>query len=107
MNLIYQVAVNFNHRFIMLNRAIEREESDAILPERSVQRHSATSLETARSLANGPSWGGGLREKYAFYVPQELQRFLSLFCLWADLNGGEASLHWKANILSLFSIMTL
>ena len=24
-----------------------------------MQRHSVTSLETARSLANGPSWGGG------------------------------------------------
>ena len=29
-----------------------------ILPDRSVQRHSVTSLETACSLANGPSWGG-------------------------------------------------
>ena len=35
------------------------EESDAILPDRSVQRHSVTSLETARTVANGPSWGGG------------------------------------------------
>ena len=25
----------------------------------NVQRHNVTSLETARSLANGPSWGGG------------------------------------------------
>ena len=39
--------------------AREREESDAILPDRSVQRHSVTSLETARSLGNVPSWGGG------------------------------------------------
>ena len=39
--------------------AREREESDAILPDRSVQRHSETSLETARSLANVPSWGVG------------------------------------------------
>ena len=38
--------------------ARERKESDAILPDRSVQRHSVTSLEIARSLANGPSWGG-------------------------------------------------
>ena len=37
----------------------EREESDAILPDRSVQRHSVTSLETARSLANGHSLSGG------------------------------------------------
>ena len=32
-----------------------------ILPNQNVQRHSVTSLETARSLANGHSWeeGGG------------------------------------------------
>ena len=29
------------------------------MPDRRVQRHSVTSLETARSLANGRSWGGG------------------------------------------------
>ena len=27
--------------------------------------------------------------------------------LWAELNGGKNSLHWKANMLPLFSIMTL
>ena len=27
--------------------------------------------------------------------------------LWAELNGGENSLHWKTNMLPLFSIMTL
>ena len=27
--------------------------------------------------------------------------------LWAELNGRENSLHWKANMLPLFSIMTL
>ena len=78
-----------------------------------MQRHSVTSLETARSLANGPSWGGGgvQREKYVFGVPLELQRLLSLFfcgrSLWAGLNRGENSLHWKVNMLPLFSIMTL
>ena len=69
-----------------------------------MQRHSVTSLETARSLANGPSLGG---EKHVFCVPQELQSLLSLFCLWEELSGGENSLHWKANMLPLFSIMTL
>ena len=29
------------------------------MPDRRVQRHSVTSLETARSLANGRRWGGG------------------------------------------------
>ena len=27
--------------------------------------------------------------------------------LWVELNGGENSLHWKANMLPVFSIMTL
>ena len=27
--------------------------------------------------------------------------------LWAELNGEENSLHWKANMLPLFSIVTL
>ena len=51
--------------------------------------------------------GGGLEEKYVFCVPRELQRLQTLFCLWAEFNGGENSLHWKANVLPLFSIMTL
>ena len=37
-----------------------QEETDANFPDQNVQRHSVTSLETARSLANDPS-GGGLR----------------------------------------------
>ena len=51
------------HRAIILNKTKclqrEREESDANFPVQNVQRHSMTSLVTARSLANGPSWGGG------------------------------------------------
>ena len=31
---------------------------------------------------------GGLREKYVFCVPRELQRLLSLFCLWEESVGG-------------------
>ena len=37
----------------------KREESDANFPDRNVQRHSVTSLATARSLANRPYLGGG------------------------------------------------
>ena len=73
-----------------------------------------TALETARSLANGPSWwvGGGVREKYVFCDPLELRRLVTLFCLerslWESLNGWENySLHWNSNMLPLFSIMTL
>ena len=68
--------------------AREREESDVNFPDQNVQRHSVTLLETARSLANGPSWRGRLREKYVFCVPRELQRLLSLFCLWEESVGG-------------------
>ena len=68
--------------------AREREESDANFPDQNVQRLSVTSLETERSLANGPGLGEGLREKYVFCVPWELQRLLSLFCLWEESVGG-------------------
>ena len=36
--------------------------------------------------------------------------YLSFVCersLWAELNGGENSLHWKANMLPLVGIRTL
>ena len=67
--------IGLDHRVIILNRgaclAIEREESDANIPDQSVQRHSVTSLETAVSLAKGPSCGceGLLREKYVLRYP--------------------------------------
>ena len=35
------------------------EETDANFTDLNMQRHSVTSLENARSLANCPSWGGG------------------------------------------------
>ena len=83
---------NLNHRDIILNRGImprkKTEESDAILRNRSVQRRCVTSFETAHPLANGPGWGEGWREKYVFCVPRELQRLLSLFCLWEESVGG-------------------
>ena len=46
------------HRIIILRERLarEREESDAII---ILTDRILTSLETARSLANGPSWGGG------------------------------------------------
>ena len=110
-----------NHRvIILLERACLHTKIGRNLCEFS-RPECSTSHETARSLANGPSWGGGrgrvvegrgLKEKYVFCVPWELQRLLSLFfvyerSLWAELNGGENSLHRKANMLPLFSIMTL
>ena len=67
------------------------EETDANFTDQNVQRHSVTSHETARSLAYGPSWGGGggwLKEKYKFCFPRELQRLLPLFCQWEESVGG-------------------
>ena len=51
------------HSVIILNRGSmphkRTGKSDAIIADRNVQRHCLTSLETARSLANGTSWGEG------------------------------------------------
>ena len=94
--------------------AREREESGAILPDRSVQRHSVTLLETARSLANCPIWGGKRRgwgrSMYFAFLGNCSVSYLSFVygrSLGAELNDGENFLHWKANMLPLFSIMTL
>ena len=78
-----------------------------------MQRHNMTSLETARSLANGPSWEGGGRlgrGMYSAFPGNCSVSYLSFVygrSLWAELNGGGNSLHWKANMLPLFSFMTL
>ena len=85
------------------------KESDANFPDQNVQRCSVTSLETARSLANGPSWG--LLEKYVFCVPRELQRFLSPFVygriLWAELDGGGEILFTGRQSCSLYLVLWL
>ena len=57
-------------------------------------------------------WGGGGRGRsmYSAFPGNCSVSYLSFVCgrsLWAELNGGENSLHWKANMLPLFSIMTL
>ena len=71
-----------------------------------MQRHSVTSLETARSLANGHSSGGAEGDFPRNYSVSYLS-FVYGRSLRAELNGGENSLHWKANMLPLFSIMAL
>ena len=90
------------------------EESDAIFPDRSVQRHSMTSLETVRSLANGPSLGGGGAEGEVCILrsPGIAASPISLLsmggvCGRSLTARGENSLHRKANVLPLFSIMSL
>ena len=61
------------------------------------------------ALVGGGDWD--LREKYVFCVPGNCSvSYLSFVygrSLWAEFNGGGNSLHWKANMLPLFSIRTL
>ena len=68
-----------------------------------MQRHSLPSLETARSLANDPS-GGGNGGKFPGNYSVSYLSFVYGRSLWAELNGGENFLLWKANMLPLFSI---
>ena len=78
-----------NQRVIILNRGCMPRKRTGRKWCNFSRLQCAASLETTRSLANGPSWGGGeLREKYTFCVPRELQRRLSLFCLWEESVGG-------------------
>ena len=73
-----------------------------------MQRHSVTSLETTRSLADGYS-GGGLRVNSPGIAASPISHWLWQHWRspWAEISGGENSLHWKANMLPLFSIMTM
>ena len=79
-----------------------------------MQHHSVTSLETAHSLANGPwlmegegGWGRSMYSEFPGNCSVSYLSFVYGKSLWAELNGGENYLHWKANMLPLFSIMTL
>ena len=108
------VYFGYDHRvIILLERACLHNKIGrkwCKLPDQNVQRHSVTSLETACSLANDPSWGGGGcgRSMYSVFPGNCSVSYLSFVygrSLWAELNGGENSLHWKANMLPLFSIM--
>ena len=53
---------------------------------------------------------GGVRSMYSAFLGNCSVSYLSFVygrSLWAGLNGGENSLHWKANMLPLFSLITL
>ena len=64
-----------------------------------------TSLKTARSLANGPI-GGELRGNCPRIAVSPISHWLWR-SMWAELNGGENSLQWKANICSLYLVLWL
>ena len=76
-----------------------------------MQRHSVTSLETARSLANGPSWGregeGGVCLRSPGIAASPISLLSKGGVSGRNLTAGENYLQWKANMLPLFSIMTL
>ena len=85
--------------------------SDANFPDQNVQRHSVTSLETVRSLANDPSWsvgggGGGcwLREKYVFCVPREFQRLRYLMQIFPTRMCNVTA--WRHSRLCVHWLMT-
>ena len=89
-----------SHRVIILNRGS--------MPCKRMGRKWCNSsrpqtLETARSLATGPSM-------YSAFLGNCSVSYLSFVygrSLWSEHNGGEKSHHWKANRLPLFSILTL
>ena len=95
-------------------RNTNRKKVMQFLPDRRVQRHSVTSLETATSLANDPSWGGGGgREVCILRSPAIAASPISLLSMGGicgrSLTAGDNnnSLHWKVNMLLLFNIITL
>ena len=95
-----------NHRVIILNRG-RTEETDANFHDQNVQ--SKLRAHWLMALVGG---GGFLRERsmYSAFPGNCSVSYLSFVygrSLWDELNGGENSLHWKANMLPLFSIMTL
>ena len=70
-------------------------------------RHSRLRAHWLMALVGG---GGCGRSMYSAFPGNCSVSYLSFVygrSLWAGLNGGENSLHWKANMLPLFSIMTL
>ena len=72
-------------------------------------RHSRLRAHWIMALVGGGGvvWG---RSMYSAFPGNCSVSYLSYVygrSLWAELNGGENSLHWKANMLPLSSIMTL
>ena len=99
------------HRVIILNRGsmprnwTGRKWCKFSLPECATSQRDA--LETACSLANGPSWGRGGGAGSSPGIAASPISFVYGRSLWVDLNNVENSLHWNANMLPLFSIMTV
>ena len=74
-------------------------------------RHSRLRAHWLMALVGGGGWVW-LRKKYVFCVPRGIAAspiwsFVYGRSLWAELNGGENPLHWKANICSLYLALWL
>ena len=88
--------------------AREREETDAILPDRNVQRHSVPSLSRLRAhwlmaIVRGGGWG---RNMYSGIAASPISLLSMGGVFVRSLTAGWFSL-LEGNMLHLFSIMTL
>ena len=64
-------------------------------------RHSRLRAHWLMALVGGGGWG---KSMYSAFLGNSSVPYLSFVygrSLWAELNGGENSLHWKANMLPL------
>ena len=108
---IHRVIIKKNRRSMPRSQEIEKKVMQffpTAVCNVTAWRHSSLRAHWLMTLVGG----GGLREKYLFSAfPGNCSiTYLSFVygrSLWAELNGRENSLHWKANILHLLSIMTL
>ena len=58
-------------------------------------------------VGGGGGWGRSMYSAFPWNCSVSYLSFVYRRSLWAELNGGKNSLHWKVNMLPLFSIMTL
>ena len=102
--------MGWKHRvIILLERAylhnkIARNWCKFSLPEWPTSQRDVT--RNCALIGQWPKWLGAERE-FPGNCSVSYLSFVYGRSLWAELNGGENSLHWKANMLPLFSIMTL
>ena len=99
---------------IILNRGSMRRKRTGIewriisIPEYAMSQRDVT--RDFALIGQWPYWEGGWgRSMYSAFPGNCSVSYLSFIygrSKWAELNGGENSLHWKANMLPLFSIMT-
>ena len=70
-------------------------------------RHSRLRSHWLMALVGDRGWGRSMYSAFAGNCSVCHLSFVYGRSLWVELNGGENSLHWKANMLPQFSIMTL